>query len=178
MNGRDELRQENAALRERISRLNAAILRINAGLDLDTVLHEVVDSARALTGARYGMYLLKAPGAQPFAGRAAGARAGAALPPSSAREPSPSPSPSSPWSPRCRCVRRVGSSRVSRRCVVSVPVSCTLPRRCVVAAHCLYRRQGGARASTRPPAAIAIGGGRGSTPSPSKCHSGTRSTPS
>ena len=55
MNGPDGLRQENAALRERISALNAAILRISASLDLDTVLHEVVDSARALTGARYGM---------------------------------------------------------------------------------------------------------------------------
>ena len=55
MNSSDELRQENAALRERISSLNAAILRISASLDLDTVLNEVVDSARALTGARYGM---------------------------------------------------------------------------------------------------------------------------
>ena len=55
MNSSDELRQENAALRERISRLNAAILRISASLDLDTVLHEVVDGSRALTGTRYGM---------------------------------------------------------------------------------------------------------------------------
>ena len=55
MNGPDELRRENAALRERISTLSAAILRISASLDLDTVLREVVDSARALTGARYGM---------------------------------------------------------------------------------------------------------------------------
>ena len=55
MNSPDELRQEIAALRERISKLNAAILRISASLDLDTVLREVVDSARALTGARYGM---------------------------------------------------------------------------------------------------------------------------
>ena len=54
MNGADELRQENEALRERISLLNAAILRINASLDLDTVLQEVVESARALTGASYG----------------------------------------------------------------------------------------------------------------------------
>ena len=30
------------------------MLRISASLDLDTVLHEVVESARALTGARYG----------------------------------------------------------------------------------------------------------------------------
>ena len=39
---------------KRASRLSAAILRISASADLDTVLHEVVESARALTGARYG----------------------------------------------------------------------------------------------------------------------------
>ena len=50
----DALRRENGALRARISALSAASLRINASLDLDTVLHEVVESARALTGARYG----------------------------------------------------------------------------------------------------------------------------
>ena len=53
--GADDPRQENAALRERISALSGAVLRISASLDLDTVLREVVDSARALTGARYGM---------------------------------------------------------------------------------------------------------------------------
>ena len=37
-----------------LSALGAAMLRISASLDLETVLHEVVDSARALTGARYG----------------------------------------------------------------------------------------------------------------------------
>ena len=31
------------------------MLRISSSLDLDTVLQEVVDSARALTGARYGV---------------------------------------------------------------------------------------------------------------------------
>ena len=41
-------------LRDRIGRLSATILRINASLDLNTVLHEVVESARTLTGARYG----------------------------------------------------------------------------------------------------------------------------
>ena len=50
-----EPRQEIAALRERNASLHAAILRIGASLDLDTVLREIVDSARALTGARYGM---------------------------------------------------------------------------------------------------------------------------
>ena len=48
-------RRENEALRERISTLTAAILRISATLDLDTVLAEVVESARGLTGARYGV---------------------------------------------------------------------------------------------------------------------------
>ena len=51
----DDLRRENEALRRRIATLNAAILRINASLDLDTVLGEVVGSARALTGARWGV---------------------------------------------------------------------------------------------------------------------------
>ena len=51
----DDARRENEALRARISTLNAAILRINASLDLDTVLGEVMDSARGLTGARYGV---------------------------------------------------------------------------------------------------------------------------
>ena len=55
MNTSRDLRQENAALRERSSKFNAAILKIGSSLDLDTVLREVVDSARSLCGARYGM---------------------------------------------------------------------------------------------------------------------------
>ncbi len=47
-----ELDREIEALQERISRLSAASVRINASLDLNTVLQEVVDSARALIGAR------------------------------------------------------------------------------------------------------------------------------
>ena len=43
------------ALEERVSRLSAAILRVSSSLDLDTVLQEVIDGARALTGARYGV---------------------------------------------------------------------------------------------------------------------------
>ena len=44
-----------AALRERLSRLSGASLRINESLDLDDVLQGVLDSARTLTGARYGV---------------------------------------------------------------------------------------------------------------------------
>ena len=54
MKSPNELRRENERLRERISQLSAASLRISASLDLDTVLGEVVESARALTGASYG----------------------------------------------------------------------------------------------------------------------------
>ncbi len=46
---------EIEALRERISALSAAVLRINASLDVTTVLQEAVDSARVLTAARYGI---------------------------------------------------------------------------------------------------------------------------
>ena len=45
---------QHEALRARVSALSAASLRISASLDLETVLNEVVDSARTLTGARFG----------------------------------------------------------------------------------------------------------------------------
>ena len=45
---------EHEALGARVSALSAASLRISQSLDLETVLNEVVDSARALTGARFG----------------------------------------------------------------------------------------------------------------------------
>ena len=54
MTTHDQLRNENAVLRERFSRMSAAVLRINSSLDLDTVLHEAVDAARQLSGAGYG----------------------------------------------------------------------------------------------------------------------------
>ncbi|MDE2756834.1 MAG: ATP-binding protein, partial [Acidobacteriota bacterium] len=41
-------------LRERLSRMSEASLRITESLDFDTVLQEVVDSSRALTASRYG----------------------------------------------------------------------------------------------------------------------------
>ena len=45
---------EHEALRARLAALSAASLRISASLDLETVLTEVVESARTLTGARFG----------------------------------------------------------------------------------------------------------------------------
>ena len=54
MKNADAVLQENQALRDRIFRLNEAILRINASLDLNTVLQEIIDSVRALTNTRYG----------------------------------------------------------------------------------------------------------------------------
>ena len=54
----DELLQENRALRERLSKLSEAHMRINESLDLDTVLQGVLDSARALMQARYGVITL------------------------------------------------------------------------------------------------------------------------
>ena len=49
------MESEIQALRERLSKLSTAVLRVSSSLDLDTVLREVVESARALTGARYGV---------------------------------------------------------------------------------------------------------------------------
>ena len=48
----------HAALRERLSSLSEATLRINESLELDAVLQRVLDSARSLTRARYGVITL------------------------------------------------------------------------------------------------------------------------
>ena len=58
MERNEELAQEVRALRERLSRLAQASLRINESLDFDTVLQGVLDSAQSLTGARYGVITL------------------------------------------------------------------------------------------------------------------------
>ena len=55
MSGNSEPGREIEALRERIAALSAAILRISASLDVDTVLREIAEAARALTGARYAV---------------------------------------------------------------------------------------------------------------------------
>ena len=51
----EDVTSEAAVLRERLSALSAASLRINESLDLDTVLQGVLDSARSLSCARYGV---------------------------------------------------------------------------------------------------------------------------
>ena len=52
------MRPETEALRDRLSRLSEASLRITETLDLDTILQGVIDGARSLTGARYGALLI------------------------------------------------------------------------------------------------------------------------
>lgn len=54
MDQTDERDRRIAELENRLSRLGEASLRISESLDFDTVLQEVIDSARALTGSRYG----------------------------------------------------------------------------------------------------------------------------
>lgn len=51
----EELREEIKHLRERQTRMGEACLRINESLDFESVLQEVVDSARSLTHAMYAM---------------------------------------------------------------------------------------------------------------------------
>ena len=51
----NEPNSEGDVSREHISKLCRAILRINENLELDTVLNEVVDNARSLTKARFGV---------------------------------------------------------------------------------------------------------------------------
>ena len=54
----DQRGRENEMLRERLSRLSQASRRINESLDFETVLQGVLDSARSLTVARYGVMTL------------------------------------------------------------------------------------------------------------------------
>ena len=64
----DERDREITKLRERLSRLSQASLRINESLDFNGVLRGVLQSARSLTAARYGVMVLldDAGGAQDF----------------------------------------------------------------------------------------------------------------
>ncbi|MCY4391909.1 MAG: response regulator [Chloroflexi bacterium] len=59
MQDAEELRRENEELRERLSKLSEAGLRITEEFELDKLLREVLDRARSLTGAtRGGMTIL------------------------------------------------------------------------------------------------------------------------
>ncbi len=51
----DERDRQIAALRDRLSRLSQASLRINESLEMDAALHGVMDGARSLTGAAYAL---------------------------------------------------------------------------------------------------------------------------
>ena len=50
----NDLKREIELLRDRLSRLSGASLRVSGSLDVNTVLRAVIDNARALTGARLG----------------------------------------------------------------------------------------------------------------------------
>ena len=54
----EELQMEVETLRDRLARLSEASRRINDSLDFESVLQEVLDSARILTNARYGVFTL------------------------------------------------------------------------------------------------------------------------
>ncbi len=60
--------ERDAALRERLARLSQTSLRINESLDFHTVLQGALDSARALTGARYGVMTLMEDRGRPTGG--------------------------------------------------------------------------------------------------------------
>ena len=54
----EKLQLEVETLRDRLARLSEASRRINDSLDFESVLQEVLDSARLLTSARYGVFTL------------------------------------------------------------------------------------------------------------------------
>ena len=64
MGREDKLAREVEVLRNRLSRLTEASLRITESLDFDEVLQGVLDSARSLTHARYGVMTLHADNGQ------------------------------------------------------------------------------------------------------------------
>ena len=64
MHNPQELAREYAVLKERFAALCSATLRVSATLDVDIVLHEIVDCARALSHARYGVIVRTGDGGQ------------------------------------------------------------------------------------------------------------------
>ena len=51
----DDREHRTKTLQARLSMLNQAVTRIKENIDLENVLQEVIDSARAITDARYGV---------------------------------------------------------------------------------------------------------------------------
>ena len=64
MSDQDRRDRELEALQQRLTQLSEASLRINESLEFDTVLQGVLDSARKLTSARYGVMTLLDEGGQ------------------------------------------------------------------------------------------------------------------
>lgn len=58
MQPQEDTKEEIGKLRERLARLSQASLHIVQDLDFNTVLQGILDSSRALTGARYGVIAL------------------------------------------------------------------------------------------------------------------------
>ena len=58
MKSNEELTREIETLKDRLSRLSTASVRINESLDMNAVLQGTLDSARSLTAARYGVITL------------------------------------------------------------------------------------------------------------------------
>ena len=59
----DELRQRIETLEKpHLESCGQPVLRVSASLDFETVLQEIVESARALTGARYGLIRFRCSG--------------------------------------------------------------------------------------------------------------------
>jgi len=55
MNKSNQMESDIEMLRERLTELSTAVLRVSSSLDIDTVLHEIVASTRRLTRSHYGM---------------------------------------------------------------------------------------------------------------------------
>ena len=103
----DELLRENDVLRERLSRLSQASLRVKASLNFDTVWQQALDSARSVTGSRYGVIALHDDGVSPgeflSAGMVADKRTGRGPCPAGHDYPDiGADSPVPCWFPTCR----------------------------------------------------------------------------
>ena len=112
MKNDDERDLQTETLRNRLSRLSAASLRINESLDPDTVLQEILDSARSLTNAQYGVLATFDDAGQVEDFLTSGLTAGQPLTPKGISLSLPFPSPSNASTALCR--RRSDAARHRR----------------------------------------------------------------